>query len=74
MIYTGDPVRDAEAYQNELEEREAARDYIVCDLCGGKIYKEEGIYEGDQYWLFEDAIVCEKCLDNYLSGKRRTAK
>ena len=71
-----DPVKDAERYYMDLEEMEVdeqERDYIRCDICGEKIYREDYRNRGDEYWELDDQRICERCLEDYLSKARRTA-
>lgn len=70
MERSGDPIRDAERWQEELEDMESGRDFILCDNCGGKIFREDDKFDGDDYWEFDDAIVCKECLDEYLKVHR----
>ena len=66
MFYTDNPVRDAERYQQYLEDR----DYITCDICGGKIYRENNIYEGDEYYQIEDQNICQNCINDFLKERK----
>jgi len=52
MHYTDDPVRDADNYQFEQEER--LKNCPVCDDCN------EYIQDGG-YWYIDGAILCEDC-------------
>lgn len=71
MFLSANPVRDAELYQQHLEEEEASRNYIKCDYCGGKIYREDSIYEGDVYYQIDGETVCEDCIRRFLKKYKR---
>lgn len=66
---TDDPVRDAEAYQRHLENSD--RDYIGCDICGGKIYRSDATHDGDDYYKTPDGNLCEDCGRVWLRKFRR---
>lgn len=36
------------------------KDYILCRRCGNEIY------EGNEYFLFENTVLCEDCIDEIL--------
>lgn len=40
---------------------------FVCSIC------QYGIVEGDDYYDFEDVIVCDECLSEYVKNYRKTA-
>lgn len=54
MMWSDDPVRDAERYDTELEER--ARSFLICSKCKEVVYDD---YITDLY----GDIICEKCLE-----------
>ena len=54
--YTDNPVRDAERYQEDLENRPC----IHCAICG------DALYSGDDYYALGDVELCPDCMeDNY---------
>ena len=56
MIYTDNPIRDAEIYFEQLEQ--AAAQLPKCDYCGKPL--------DDHYYDINGDIVCEDCLwDNF---------
>lgn len=57
MYYTGDPIRDFENYDRDLE-RELRR-LPCCAKCGERI-------QDDECWEIDGEIICTECLeDNY---------
>ena len=54
MMWTDDPVRDAERYFAELDEIE--RGFPLCSDCGEVVYDD---YVTDLY----GNIICENCLE-----------
>lgn len=69
--YTGNPVMDAEIHQQNNQKAMSGRDYIICDKCKGKIYKEDALYEGDDYYELDGMCICEECIDEYLKECKR---
>lgn len=65
---TDNPVLDAEAHSIEPD-----RPYFLCDICGGKIYREDDIHEGDVHYDFDGEKVCEDCLGVYAKRFRARA-
>ena len=56
--YTDNPVRDAERYQEDLEEDR--RLHKTCDHCGIIFHP------GDQYYLINNEELCPECVkDEY---------
>lgn len=53
MIYTDDPIADAENYADEHEE--ALEKMPVCESCGEHIQDEYAYYINDEW-------ICEECL------------
>lgn len=51
---------------------EKNRDFIECDICHKPIYRQDGGYDGDDYWELDELIICEDCKWDYVSSKRRT--
>lgn len=74
MIYTGNPVEDAEINQMRLEEAKASRDFIVCSQCGLPIFREDEEYEGDVYYLLDGETVCEDCISDFLRKNRKVLR
>lgn len=66
MFYTDNPVRDAERYQQSPEDRK----YITCDRCGGKIFCEDNICEGEEYYRIEEENICERCIGDFLKERK----
>lgn len=59
MMWTDDPVRDAENYYNEMEER--LQKLPVCECCGNPIQEEYA-------YLIYDSWYCPDCMrDNFLT-------
>ena len=56
MIYTDNPIRDAETYYEKLEQ--AVAELPKCDYCGSPI--------DDHYYEINRDIVCESCLTEYF--------
>ena len=54
MFWTNDPVRDAERYASECEERD--KKFIHCSVCGTVI-----LY-GDEYFEIDGQNYCPDCL------------
>lgn len=71
VIYTENPQRDAEFDQQRLQEANSSRDFIICDKCHGKIYREDDMYEGDVYYDFDGIVFCEDCMELYLKERKR---
>ena len=71
IFFSSNPVHDAEFYQQHLEAVEASRDYIKCDYCGGKIYRENNIYEGDIYYQIDGENICEDCIREIVQKYKR---
>ena len=69
MMWTDDPVRDAARYAAREEERP----FITCDICGEKIFCEDGIYEGDEYYQIEVQNICEDCIRKFLRERKVVA-
>ena len=55
MMRTDDPVRDAERYFSDLEDKE--KHYITCVICGNVML------DGDEYYLVDDDPFCPDCMD-----------
>lgn len=53
MIYTDNPVKDAERYYEQLEQ--AAAELPKCDYCGKPL---------DDYYNINGEILCSECLDD----------
>lgn len=51
--YSDNPERDAERYQQDLEERPC----LHCVMCGASLY------DGDDYYLIDGDVWCEDCTD-----------
>lgn len=62
--WTDDPVRDAEAYANYMEEV-AEENRHICDKCGEPIEDR-----CDSYYEIEGEIWCEDCIDKCRSWVR----
>ena len=62
-MWTNDPVADAERAAED--ERPVVE---TCDLCGKPIHSGNGTHYGDDYYAFNDCIVCEDCLSDYTDG------
>ena len=56
-IYSGDPVKYAESYDEYLEE-EAEKNNPVCDICGERI-------DEDHYFEWDGDIICPDCMDKH---------
>lgn len=56
MMWTDNPVRDAERYQQKLDDAP----HIYCDICG------ETLYEGDTYYDIGGEMWCPECLKREL--------
>ena len=54
--WTDDPVRDAEAYSDYLDEE--AEELPMCDICHSRIYE-------DHYYEYQGDIICPDCMDNF---------
>ena len=52
--YSDNPERDAERYQQDLEDRPC----LHCVMCG------ESLYNGDEYFLINDEPFCEDCMED----------
>lgn len=52
----------------EYPDRNERKPFAVCQVCG------ETIYYDDDYFDFDDDIVCENCTDEYISIFKRTAE
>ena len=52
MMWTDNPVRDAERYQQELENRPC----LTCSVCGGSLY------DGDTYYEIDNEDFCPECM------------
>lgn len=52
-MWTDNPVRDAERYYDDLEERD--RKALHCDICGGPIAQDEF------YFDIDGTAYCERC-------------
>lgn len=50
------------------------RDFIECDICHKPIYREDGEYDGDDYYETEDGDICEDCIRDYIRSKRRVLR
>ena len=44
--------------------------YILCDECGGKIYKETDKYEQDDCYEIDGYRLCSDCVIRYLREHR----
>lgn len=56
MMWTDDPVRDAESYAEEQEDR--IYDLPVCSECGKHI-------DDDHYYEVAGEIYCADCIDQH---------
>ena len=45
--------------------------YILCDECGGKIYKETDKYEQDDCYEIDGYRLCADCVMRYLRREHR---
>lgn len=45
--------------------------YILCDECGGRIYKETERYEQDECYEIDGYRLCEHCVMPYLRKEHR---
>ena len=66
-LWTDDPVADAEAWVSR-EDKRPLRGY--CEICKEPVYGENDGYDADDAYLFEDGIVCDRCLYDYLKTRR----
>ena len=57
--WTDDPVRDAEAYSDYLDERKEEEESIICDCCGKNISENF-----DHYYDMDGDYYCPDCIDN----------
>lgn len=71
---TNNPIKDAESYQQNIEEENAERDFIPCDICGRKIYRADVTHYGDDVWDLDGMDICEDCIDDYIQRHRRQLK
>lgn len=55
-------------------EPEEGRDFILCDQNNCYIYREDGYYEGDDYYDFDGFKVCMECIDEYLKEHKRVLR
>lgn len=65
-VYGGDPVRDAEMHQYFLEEARKKRDYMLCDICQGEIFRADDENYGDDYYKINGMTICDECIQQYL--------
>ena len=50
------------------------QEYILCDVCGNRIYKEDETHYGDDYYRIDGLNICPDCLREYMNQNyRRTA-
>lgn len=54
VFYSDDPVRDAQAYSDELEDRRPA---AYCECCS------EPLYPGSKAWNVFEGWYCEECAE-----------
>ena len=47
------------------------RDFILCDMCKSKIYREDSTHYGDDYYELNDMTICEECISDYLKEHKR---
>lgn len=45
--------------------------YILCDECGGKIYKETDKYEQDDCYEIDGYRLCADCVMRYLRREHK---
>ena len=54
--------------------KENRRDYIVCDICHGPIFKADDEHCGDDIYRLNDLNICEDCIYDYLRDVREEAR
>ena len=59
---TNNPIYDAECQE------QADRDFILCDICGHPIYREDGFYNGDMVYEVDGLAICEDCIRDYIKS------
>ena len=61
--------RQRDAYDRMMDtQQQEMVVFKTCDMCGGEIY------EGDEYYDFDDEVICEDCLMDYVNEFRKTAE
>lgn len=75
---TRQAVRQTAGYRETADPAEVGGDgmcleepYILCDECGGKIYKETDKYEQDDCYEIDGYRLCADCVMRYLRREHR---
>ena len=72
MYYTDDPVRDAERYYADLEEKAKSHEIGTCEECGEPIYDDDyAEYEEDKGYKIEGCYFHERCIIPYANKNWR---
>lgn len=74
MTWTDNPVRDAEAYQMELEAQKYKRSiFCTCIQCKQAIYKETEEEYGEEYCEVSGSRVHVECMDDWIRENKKEA-
>ena len=65
---TFDPIADAIEYYGREDTRPVVGRCVVCD---DPIRGEDSIWHGDDYYEFDDDLVCDYCVLKYIERFRR---
>lgn len=73
-VHTGNPIRDAELYQQNLQEAKNKRGYILCDICHGEILRADEENYGDDVYELDGLCICEYCIHQYVKEHKKELK
>lgn len=61
--------RQRDAYDRMMDtQQQEIVVFKTCDMCGNEIY------EGDEYYDFDDEVICEDCLMDYVNEFKTIAE
>ena len=74
-MYTDNPVRDMENYEQRVSEENARRDIFgYCEQCGNAIYRATDEEYGDEYVDLQDGtFIHYECVQEWANERKKEA-
>ena len=75
-MYTDNPVRDMENYEQRVSEENARRDIFgYCEQCGNAIYRATDEEYGDEYVDLQDGtFIHYECVREWANERKKEAR
>lgn len=53
-------------YETRQERIRRRREYVICRVCGERIYKGDDLYEQDDCYEIDGELICGECIQDYI--------